>query len=64
MNHIKFMRGISITAWGRNLVVLRPDDNWWTDPEFSNTNGVSTGINTSLNTPPTRQYGGTLSLKF
>jgi len=27
MNHIKFMRGISITAWGRNLVVLRPDDN-------------------------------------
>jgi len=64
MNSIKFIRGISLTAFARNLVTLRPDDNWYTDPEFSNTNGNSTGINNSLNTPPTRQVGGTLKVTF
>ena len=64
MGHIKSIKGISITAFARNLITLRPDDNWYTDPEFSNTNGNSTGINTSLNTPPTRQMGATIKVTF
>lgn len=61
---IKAIKGISLTAWGRNLVTILPDDNWFTDPEFSNTSGNSLGINTSINTPPTRQLGGTLKVTF
>jgi TonB-linked SusC/RagA family outer membrane protein len=64
MGKIKSIKGISITAFARNLITLRPDDNWYTDPEFSNTNGNSTGINTSLNTPPTRQMGATIKVTF
>jgi hypothetical protein len=43
---------------------LLPDDNWFTDPEFSNTSGNSTGLNTTLNTPPTRQIGGSIKVVF
>jgi TonB-linked SusC/RagA family outer membrane protein len=64
MNHVKALKGISITAWARNLVTILPDDNWFTDPEFSNTSGNSTGLNTTLNTPPTRQIGGTIKIVF
>jgi hypothetical protein len=64
MKNVKSIRGISISAWARNLVTLLPDDNWYTDPEFANTNGNSTGINNSLNTPPTRQIGGTIKVTF
>lgn len=58
------IKGITITAWGRNLKTWLPSDNWFTDPEFSNTNGNSIGINTTSNTPPTRQWGGTLRVTF
>jgi TonB-linked SusC/RagA family outer membrane protein len=64
INHLKAIKGISLTAFARNLITLLPDDNWYADPEFSNTNGNSTGINNSLNTPPTRQIGGTLKVIF
>jgi hypothetical protein len=64
MNSIKFVKGISITGFARNVLTLRPKDNWYTDPEFSNTNGNSSGLNNTLNTPPTRQIGGTLKVTF
>ncbi|HSU28383.1 MAG TPA: SusC/RagA family TonB-linked outer membrane protein [Chitinophagaceae bacterium] len=64
MGHIKFIKGISLTAWGRNIATKRADDNWFTDPEFSNTAGNSQGINTSLNTPPTKQFGATFRAIF
>jgi TonB-linked SusC/RagA family outer membrane protein len=58
------LKGASISFWGRNLVTFLSKDNWYTDPELSNTGGNSQGINTTLNTPPTRQIGGTLKLIF
>jgi TonB-linked SusC/RagA family outer membrane protein len=64
LRSLKSVKGIGITAWARNLVTLLPDDNWFTDPEFSNTSGNAQGINTSLNTPPTRQIGGTIKVVF
>jgi TonB-linked SusC/RagA family outer membrane protein len=64
MNKIRAIKGVTLTVWGRNLKTWLPDDNWYTDPEFSNTSGNSLGINTSLNTPPTRQLGGTIRLVF
>ena len=60
----KVFKGISLTAWGRNLKTWLPDDNFFNDPEFSNTNGNSTGLSTSLNTPATRQVGGTIKFVF
>jgi hypothetical protein len=64
MNKIRAIKGVTLTVWGRNLKTWLPDDNWYTDPEFSNTSGNSLGINTSLNTPPTRQLGGTIRIVF
>lgn len=58
------LKGVKLTAWGRNLKTWLAADNWFTDPEFSNTNGNSIGINNTLNTPPTRQWGGTITVTF
>ena len=60
----KALKSVGLSFFGRNLFTMRPDENIYTDPEFSNTNGNSVGINTSLNTPPTKQYGATLRVTF
>jgi TonB-linked SusC/RagA family outer membrane protein len=51
---------------GRNLIMLRPKTNIWTDPEFNNQNGSSNAVgNTDYNqTPPTRVYGFSVKLTF
>jgi hypothetical protein len=64
IGNIRAIKGLSLTAWARNVATWLPADNWWTDPELSNTSGNSQGINTSLNTPPTKQMGGTIRLTF
>ena len=51
---------------GRNLLMLRPKSNVWTDPEFNNT-GVTqnaVGFTTENQTPPTRTYGFSVKLTF
>lgn len=60
----KIVKGATLSVFGRNLFTWLPSENRWTDPEFSDTNGNGVGINTSFNTPPTRQYGATLSVNF
>jgi hypothetical protein len=51
---------------GRNLIMLRPETNIWTDPEFNNSavtqNAV--GFTTENQTPPTRVYGFSIKLTF
>jgi len=51
---------------GRNLLMLRPKSNVWTDPEFNSslttTNAV--GYTTEDQTPPTRVYGFSVKLTF
>lgn len=64
LNKLRFIKGISITAFARNPFIWLPSDNWYTDPEFSNTNGNAQGVNTSLNTPPVRQFGGVIKVVF
>jgi TonB-linked SusC/RagA family outer membrane protein len=51
---------------GRNLLMLRPKSNVWTDPEFNNS-GVTqnaVGFTTENQTPPTRTYGFSVKLTF
>jgi hypothetical protein len=64
LRHLKVVKGGSLTVFGRNLITWLPKDNWYTDPEFSFTNGNAIGINTTGNTPPVRQYGATLNVNF
>jgi TonB-linked SusC/RagA family outer membrane protein len=51
---------------GRNLLMLRPKTNTWTDPEFNRQSGNSNavGYTTEYQTPPTRIYGFSVKLTF
>ncbi len=51
---------------GRNLIMLRPRSNVWTDPEFNTQGGNSNvvGYTTENQTPPTRIYGFSVKLTF
>jgi hypothetical protein len=51
---------------GRNLLMLRPVTNVWTDPEFNSRGGNSNavGFTTVDQTPPTRIYGFSIKLTF
>ncbi len=56
------IKGISLSAWGRNVATFVAADNYFTDPELSNSTGNGQGVNTTGNTPPTRQLGVTLKV--
>lgn len=62
----KFIKGVTISAQGRNLMMWLAKDNYYTDPEFSaggsDSNGI--GLNSIDQTPPSRYYGGTITFKF
>jgi hypothetical protein len=51
---------------GRNLLMIRPKTNMWTDPEFNTQSGTSNavGYTTEYQTPPTRIYGFSIKLTF
>ena len=64
LSKLKVVKAASFAVFGRNLYTWLPKDNYWTDPEFSNTTGNGVGINVTGNTPPARQYGATLNVNF
>ncbi len=64
----KFIKGAKISVQGRNLFVWLPKTNVYTDPEYSDGNGVSSGNAIGLTnlsqTPPSRYYGATLTINL
>ncbi len=60
----KLIKACSFTISGRNLLMIRPKSNVWTDPEFSDDNGNSVGRTTTSQSPPTRIISATLSVTF
>jgi hypothetical protein len=65
LGHSKVIKGLTITAQGRNLFEWLPKSNVYTDPEFSDAGSASNGIGlTNLQSPPSRYYGGTISFTF
>ena len=62
----KVIKMAQVGIVGRNLLMLRPKTNVWTDPEFNNstssTNAV--GYTDTYQTPPTRLYGFSVKLTF
>lgn len=58
------IKSITVGLTARNLALFLPKTNEFTDPDFNNTIGNSSGINTSKIQPPTRIYGGNISITF
>ncbi|MEI7757988.1 MAG: SusC/RagA family TonB-linked outer membrane protein [Bacteroidota bacterium] len=61
----KFIKGLTISVQGRNLAVWMAKDNYYTDPEYSDSGNDSNGIGlTGYQTPPSKYFGATISFKF
>ena len=60
----KAFKSAKIAIMGRNLLMLRPTSNQWTDPEFNVDTSNAQGFTTTGQTPPTRLYGVNLTLTF
>jgi len=66
LKHVKFIKKASISIQGRNLFMLLPNTNLYTDPEYSDNGAASNGIGVAgiSSPPPSRYYGATISLTF
>ena len=66
VSKIGLVKGASVNLFGRNIFTWVPKENIYTDPEFSGTavNSNAVGINSFLQTPPTKFYGATLNVTF
>jgi TonB-linked SusC/RagA family outer membrane protein len=62
----KVLKGANISLQGRNLFLWMAKDNYYTDPEYSTagSTGNGTGLNDIGQTPPSRYFGGTLSVRL
>jgi len=62
----KVIKMAEVGLVGRNLLLLRPKTNVWTDPEFNNSTSTSNavGYTDTYQTPPTRLYGFSVKLTF
>lgn len=65
LENVKIVQNASLTLSGRNLLMIRPKDNVWTDPEFSAAGtGNAVGLTNIFQTPPTRIFGASLNVTF
>ena len=69
VGYTKFIKSVNVAVTGRNLIMLRPKTNVFTDPEFSggyntNDNSNAVGTTTENQPPPTRFYGFRVSFGF
>lgn len=64
VSKLGLVKGASVNLFGRNIFTWVPKENIYTDPEFSGTavGSNAIGINTVLQTPPTKFYGATLNV--
>jgi hypothetical protein len=58
------LKGAKLTALCNNVLMLRPKENNFTDPEFNYSNNNGLGLNTFYQLPPTRQFTLVASLNF
>jgi hypothetical protein len=62
----KVIKDATVSLIGRNLLMLRPKSNVWTDPEFNTSSATShaVGRTDENQTPPTRIFGFSIKLTF
>lgn len=59
------IKGVTISAVGNNLLLLVPKSNQWGDPEFDYSTSDNTfGLASGFQYPASRQFGGSLTVKF
>lgn len=58
------VQGVTLALTGRNLFLWLPDSNEYTDPDFNVTTGNSAGVTNSQINPPSRIFGGSVSVRF
>ncbi|HEX6428111.1 MAG TPA: hypothetical protein VF008_10515, partial [Niastella sp.] len=61
----KYIQRLTVSAIGRNLLLIVPKSNAWGDPEFnySSTNNTY-GISSSFQSPASRLFGGSVTVQF
>jgi len=64
LSHVNWIKRAVVGINGRNLLMLRPKSNFWSDPEFSDNNGNAVGSTSEYQNPPTRIFGASLNLTF
>jgi hypothetical protein len=60
----KYIKGASFSINGRNLLLFKPKENTFADPEFSLDNSNAVGQTNSNQIPPTRIFGANLQITF
>jgi TonB-linked SusC/RagA family outer membrane protein len=66
----KAIKAVTISVQGRNLFLFAPKSNVYTDPEYSDgdatagSSGNAIGLTNLGQTPPSRYFGGTISVTF
>ena len=61
----KVIKRVTVSAVGKNLVLLVPKSNQWGDPEFNFTpNGNTFGLSSSFQSPSSRFFGGSVTIQF
>jgi len=59
------IKGVTVALTGRNLALWLPETNEFQDPDFNFTDeGNTAGISNSNINPPTRTFGGNVTLRF
>lgn len=66
LKRLKFVKAATVSVQGRNLLLFATKSNEYTDPDYSANGSDSNAIGTTSlsQTPPTRYFGGTVSLTF
>jgi hypothetical protein len=58
------VQDVTLSLQGRNLLLLTPASNEYTDPDLSANDNNAIGVSTLSSSPPSRYYGGTISFTF
>lgn len=65
IGNAKTIKRITISAVGKNLLLLVPKSNQWSDPEFNySTVGNTFGVSSSFQSPASRMYGASVTVQF
>ena len=65
LGKVNVIKKLTLSAVGRNLLLILPASNQWGDPEFNYSNtGNTYGLGSQFSSPASRFFGGTISAQF
>lgn len=61
----RYIKRVTVSAVGKNLLLFVPESNQWGDPEFNYSGtGNTFGLASSFQSPASRLFGGTITVQF